>query len=116
MGLTQRKRYPGAQARRGKTSPGSAANVIKRTPITLLDAAVSTPTVVLTLDQVVIVNGVPQYPNDNGDMPDTASMTGPEEVTLHYPSATVSLTVPFEDPAIRNGVGGYVLPGTFPPE
>lgn len=116
MGLTKRKRYPNTVARRKMAGSQSAANMItRRTPIVIEDCTPGDTTVV-TFDQAVILQGIPQWPNNSGHMPEAAELTAPNELTLTYPTpdTTTEIIVPFESPAVRNGAGGYVLPGTFP--
>lgn len=115
MAFSTRRRYPNTAARgKVKPPPGASAQVARRTPITI---TLTTPgdTTVVTFDQAVILKGIPQWPNNADHMPLTAQLTGPDELTLTYPApdTTTSVTVPFEDPGIRNGAGGYVTPGTF---
>lgn len=116
MGLTRRKRYPNTAARRKMAASQSAANMLtRRTPITITDITPGDSTVVV-FDQAVILQDVPQWPNNSGHMPEAAELTAPDELTLTYPApdTTTSIVVPFESPSVRNGAGGYVLPGTFP--
>lgn len=114
MALTSKKRYPNTAARRKISGIGAEAQRPKQTPITITNTTPGDTTVV-TFDQVVILNGIPQWPNNSSHMPEAAEMTAPDELTLTYPAAdtTTTITVPFEEPAVRNGGGGYVTPGTF---
>lgn len=115
MALTRRSRYKNQSNRRGLTGPGTRNQIVRRPPITITDATPGDSTVV-TFDQPVVLAGIPQWPNNSSHVPEAAELTGPQELTLTYPVAdtTTSFTVPFEDPAVRNNGGGYVLPGTFP--
>jgi len=115
MPLTRRKRYPNTVDRRKVSAIGSSSRLARRTPIEITGATPGDTTVV-TFDQAVILSGIPQWPNNSGHVPTAAVLTGPAEVTLTYPTpdTTTSFVVPFEDPAVRNGAGGYVQPGTFP--
>jgi len=76
----------------------------------------TTPRVVLTFRDPVTLSGTPKIETNTGKLPVSAERTGPDEVTLTYdaPGAVTSLTIPPRDPAIRNGTGGYLPPGTFP--
>lgn len=115
MAITTRKRYPNRVARRKVSGVGAEARLPRRTPITITDLVPGDSTVV-TFDQAVLLSGIPQWPNNAGHVPEAAELTAPDELTLTYPTAdtTTTVTVPFEDPAVRNGAGGYVSPGTFP--
>lgn len=114
MALTSKRRYPNTATRRKVGLIGQSAQLPRRTPITITNTAPGDTTVV-TFDQAVILDGIPQWPNNSGHVPEAAVLTGPAELTLTYPTAdtTTAITVPFESPAVRNGGGGYVLPGTF---
>lgn len=76
----------------------------------------NTPDLVVTLQTTVSLKGIPQYQLDTGELPTSAAKTGANEVTLTYtaPGAAVEVTIPQNDPGIRNSTGGYVTPGTFP--
>jgi hypothetical protein len=39
--------------------------------------------------------------------------TGPLTVALTFAGSVGAITIPFQDPAVRNSSGGYVTPGTF---
>lgn len=114
MALTRKKRYPNRVARRTFSGIGADNKLTRRTPITIT-ATTPGDTTVVTFDQAVILTGIPQWPNNSDHVPLTAVLSAPDELTLTYPvpDTTTSITVPFEDPAVRNGAGGYVSPGTF---
>lgn len=114
MALTSKRRYPNVATRRKVGLLGQSAQLPRRTPITIT-AATPGATTVVTFDQGgLILNGIPQWPSQAGIMPSTAVLTAPDELTLTYTGTTpTSFDVPFEDPAIRNGSGGFVSPGTF---
>jgi hypothetical protein len=47
----------------------------------------------------------------------SAVLTGPATVAVTFSASVTSattLTIPFEDPAIRNASGGFANAGTFP--
>ena len=114
MALTSKRRYPNVGTRRKVGLIGQAAQLPRRTPITISNCVPGASTVV-TFDQGgLVLDGIPQWPQNTGAMPTAAALTGPNELTLTYAApAPTSITVPFEEPAVRNGAGGYVLPGTF---
>lgn len=104
----QRRKIGGGLAAENENCP--------RTPIAVVDVTLGTTTVV-ELDQSVVLNGIPQYASSLGALPTAAAIgASPNLVNLTYAVAPLSLSVPFEDHAIRNGAGGYVQPGTFPVE
>ena len=108
------KRYPNTSNRNRKPGLGTSNQRGRRTPISITDVTPGDTTTV-TFDQAVILKGVPQWPNNSAHMPLTAVLTAPDVLTLTFPApdTTTAITVPFEDPGVRNGAGGYVLPGTF---
>lgn len=114
MPLSSKRRYPNVGTRRKIGLIGQAAQLPRRTPISITNTVPGLTTVV-TLDQAALVlTGVPRWPQNTGAMPTAATLSAPNEVTLTYSApAPTTITVPFEDSAIRNGAGGYVLPGTF---
>lgn len=115
MGLTTRKRYPNSAARRKLNAGiGAVAHPYFRTPIHATFGTDGATTLVITLDQPVSLVGVPQYTDNANQLPTAAAITGPQEVTLTYANATANdFTVPFQDMAIRNNAGGFVLAGTY---
>lgn len=125
-GPTTKKRYKNGQNRRSLVGPGTSAQITKRTPINLVDAAEGPGSgqITLTFDQAVIRNGVPSYLGTftAGVAQPTTCQTvpgHPEQLILTYPILVAGfsqLIVPFEDPGVRNGAGGYVTPETFQPE
>jgi hypothetical protein len=114
MALTSKRRYPNVGTRRKVGLIGQAAQLPRRTPIGISNCVPGASTVV-TFDQAgLVLNGIPQWPDNTGAMPTAAELTGPDELTLTYAAPVpTAVTVPFEDPGIRNGAGGYVSPGTF---
>jgi hypothetical protein len=72
----------------------------------------------ITFDQPVSLNGVPQYTTSVvGATAVSAIMTGMNTVAITF-SATIatatSVTIPYEEPAVRNSSGGFVSTSTFP--
>lgn len=109
------KRYKNAALRRkASIGPGGDVRLTRRTPISVTDVTPGDTTVV-TFDQPVILSAPVLWLNNSGHGVETQSQTGPAEVTVTFPAAdtTTTVTIAFEDPGVRNGAGGYVLPGTF---
>lgn len=113
MALTNKKRYPNVTSRRKIPSIGSQAQRFEQTPITIVSVTLGTSTVVEFDQAVPVLKGIPQYASQLGALPTAAAKTAPNEITLTYAVAPTSIVVPFEDPGVRNGGGGYVSPGTF---
>jgi hypothetical protein len=88
------------------------------TPVKIVSAAKSTTVLTITFDQPVRLKGVPQYTTDlAGPTPVSAAMTSPTTLELTFSATLATATevrIPFEDPAIRNAVGGFVADSTFP--
>lgn len=116
MSSTQ-KRYPNRAARRKAMAGIGAANRLgTRTPIIPTLSKASGADVTITFDGPVSLKGLPAY-EDNAGTPHVvtaAELTAPNvlELTLNG-NASTTLTIPFEDPAVRNNAGGYVQPGTY---
>jgi hypothetical protein len=109
------KRYKNAALRRkASIGPGGDVRLTRRTPISVVT---TTPgdTTVIDFNQPIILSAPVGWTNNAGHGVLTQEQTGPDEVTVTFPAAdtTTSVTIAFEDPGVRNGAGGYVLPGTF---
>lgn len=106
------KRYPNTAARRKTQSGlGAANNRGCRAPITIVDFADGSATTLVTFDQAVVLNGVPGWTDASTPSitVNSATQPAPNQVELVWNAApTVAISVPFEDPSIRNNVGGYV--------
>lgn len=111
------KRYPNTAARRKTIAGVGAANRIgSRTPITITDVADGSATTTVTFDQAIILKGTPAWTDASTPTitVNSATQTGPNEITLVWNAApTVAITIPFEDPSVRNSVGGYVRNSGF---
>src|SRR5688572_26739447 len=91
---------------------GGLRNIARATPIAITSATATGTLVTLVFNQFVSLKGIPQYPNNNGALPVSATMLNPTTLQLAYglgPEAT-GINVPAEDPAIRNSSGGFVSP------
>jgi hypothetical protein len=88
------------------------------TPITVTSATAVGSTLTIVFNQLVSLNGVPQYTTDvAGATPTSASMTMMNTLALNFSAsiaAANALNIPYEDPAIRNASGGFVATSTFP--
>ena len=90
----------------------------QKTPVRMVTAVAAASVLTITFDQPVILKGVPQYTTDiAGANPVSAAMTNPTTLALTFSAAVATATevrIPFEDPGIRNAVGGFVADSTFP--
>jgi hypothetical protein len=88
------------------------------TPINILGASKAGSVITITFNQPVALKGVPQYDaNVVGVEPLSATMTSPTVMALTYSAAVTAvtlLTIPYEEPAVRNSSGGFVANSTFP--
>src|SRR5687768_17437030 len=88
------------------------------TPIKVTAAVKNTTKITVTYDQPVALNGVPAYTtNLAGVTASSAIATGPTtiEITFSASVATATtLTIPYEEEAVRNASGGFVSTSTFP--
>lgn len=102
--------------RKEATGTGSANELTPRTPIIPTFGKPSTTHITVTFDGPVTFSGTPGYV-DNAATPhvvSAAGLTAPNVATITLNgNASTTLTVPFQDPAFRNNVGGYVQPGTY---
>jgi hypothetical protein len=96
----------------------SRATPKQATPVRIVSATKAGSVLTVVFDQPVILKGVPQYAVDvAGADPTSAALTAPTTLALTFDAAITAateFTIPFEDPGIRNAVGGYVADSTFP--
>ena len=82
------------------------------TPILAQSVSASGSVLTIVFNQAVTLKGVPQYTVDIvGATPVSAVMTSPTVVTITYSAAILgvtTVTIPYEEPAIRNTSGGFV--------
>ncbi|HEV8605018.1 MAG TPA: hypothetical protein VGQ99_06610 [Tepidisphaeraceae bacterium] len=88
------------------------------TPVRIASVTKAAAVMTIVFNQPVSLKGIPQYTTDlPGVTPISASLTNPTTLSLTF-SATVAtateVRIPFEDPGIRNAVGGFVSDSTFP--
>jgi hypothetical protein len=111
------KRYKGSALRRkANIGPGGENRLTRRTPIIPTTFDDGSATVLVTFDQAVILTGFPIVTDLSTPSitVNAASQPAPNQVQLIFNAApTVAVAWPFEDPAVRNMVGGYVQPGTY---
>jgi hypothetical protein len=90
----------------------------RTTPILITGGVTAGSVLTVTFDQVVSLSGVPQYAVDvMGVTPVSATLTSPTQVAITY-SATImsatTVTIPYEEPAVRNASGGFVATSLVP--
>jgi hypothetical protein len=118
--VAKQRRYPNTVNRRKAASGLGAANRIgTRTPLVPTIDSNSGATVTLSFDQNIVLHGTPGYFDTSTPSitVNSATVTAPGVVELIFNGAvTGGFSIPFEDPSIRNMIGGYVQSGdyTFP--
>lgn len=117
--MATQKRYPNTAARRKTISGIGAANrLARRIELVADDFSASGASVTFNFPMPIVVKGVPLISNGSITV-NSARALSPTSALVVFNSAVVEsigLTVPFEDPAIRNNTGGYMRAGalTFP--
>jgi len=88
------------------------------TPILVTGATAVGSVLTMTFDQPIALNGTPAYTTDVvGATATSAALTSPTTVAITYSAAVAAATevrIPYEEPAVRNGSGGFVSTSTFP--
>ena len=87
------------------------------TPIQVVMVTVSTTTVTVVFDQPVSCSGTPQYSvNVHGPTLLSAALVNPTTLELTFSASVAAatlLSIPFEEPCVRNASGGFVATNTF---
>jgi hypothetical protein len=87
-------------------------------PISIISANAAGSTLTITFNGPVMLKGVPNYTTDvAGATPVTANLTGGNTLNILFSAsiaAATTMTIPYEEPAIRNASGGFVSTSTFP--
>src|SRR5687768_9576460 len=96
----------------------SATNPQATTPIKVTAASAATTVLTVTFDQVVALKGTPNYSTDvAGAEAVSAVQTSPTTIEVTFDAAVAAateVTIPYEEPAVRNASGGFVSTSTFP--
>jgi hypothetical protein len=91
----------------------------KQTPVRISSASVAASVLTVNFDQAVVLRGTPAFTTDiagANPVEGSAVMTTPTTMHLSFsaPIATATeINIPFEDPAIRSAVGGFVADSLF---
>jgi hypothetical protein len=102
-----------------RTSAKSSVNRPQpTTPIVITSCTKAAEVLTIVFNQAVTLDGVPAYTtNLAGITAISAALTAPNTIEVTF-SATVAtattLTIPYEEPAVRNSSGGFVSTSTFP--
>jgi hypothetical protein len=93
----------------------------KTSAISIVSATKSGSTVTITFNQAVLPPKggiVPQYTLTGAAVtPMSVAMTSPTTVEVTFSgvvTAATDINIPYEEPAIRNAIGGFVAQSTFP--
>ena len=107
-----------AARRNRRRSNSSVNNPQPTTPIAVSGVAAAGSVLTVTFDQPVSLNGTPAYTTDvAGAEAVSAVMTSPTTVAITFDAAVAAateLSIPYEEPAVRNASGGFVSTSTFP--
>ena len=103
---------------RARRKGNTGNNPQPTTPIKVTAAHAVGSVLTVTFDQAIALNGVPKYATSVvGATAMSAVMSGLNAIAITF-SATVaaatSVTIPYEEPAVRNASGGFVSTSTFP--
>ncbi len=86
--------------------------------ITVTGATALGAVLTVTFDQSVALNGTPAYTTDIvGATASSAVMVGMNTIAITFDATIATATevrIPYEEPAVRNGSGGFVSTSTFP--
>ena len=72
---------------------GGLKNVARPTPIAITSAAAAGTSVTLTFNQFVSLKGIPQFKNQSGVFPTSATLTNPTTLVLTYPALSPEANV-----------------------
>jgi hypothetical protein len=96
----------------------TATNPQATTPIKVESASAAGSVVTVEFDQVIALNGTPKYTTDVAGADATSAVqTSPTTIAITFDAsvaAATELTIPYEEPAVRNASGGFVSTSTFP--
>ena len=87
-------------------------------PVSIVSVTAAGDDVTIVFNQIVNLNGIPQYLKNGSIAPIAAELTAPNTLVLTYPTPVgppvpaTSIAVPGEEPGIRSATGGYVTPTT----
>lgn len=113
MSMKTRKRYNKTPARRKIPGVGAETHRTVRTPINIVSCEGTAEVVTVVFDQPVVLSGLPGWTDNGGETVIAAEMTDATTCEMTFSATAVTpLTIPFEDPGIRNSAGGYVRPAS----
>ena len=109
----QRRHYNKTPSRRKVPGVGAENERGRRTPIGIVSASHALGVLTVTFDQPVILKGLPGWTDNGGHVITAAVMTSATVGSFTFDGTVATpLTIPFEDPGIRNSAGGYVRPAS----
>lgn len=109
----QKRSYNKTPSRRRVPGVGAQTQLTRRTPIGINSFTHTTDTGTVTFDQPVILTGLPGWTDAASHTVVSAVMTSPTVMTIVFSGTiTTPVSIPFEDPAVRNSAGGYVRPAS----
>ena len=109
MSMKTRKRYNKTPQRRKVPGIGAQTDRGNRTPIGIISSTADTAELTVVFDQPVVLKGLPGWVGAGSETVIAAEMTDPVTCVMTFSApVTAPVAIPFEDPGIRNNVGGYV--------
>jgi len=103
---------------RTSRSRATANRPIPVCPISIVTATKGTTAITLVLSAPVTLKGTPAYTTSvAGVTAISATLTNPTTLVVTFSAsiaAATTITIPFEEPAMRSASGGYLTAGTFP--
>src|SRR5690349_4024354 len=96
---------------RGRVKPREA------TPVMITTITPGSSTLSVTVDQPVIIKGTPQWTLNIAGNVINVAVISPTEFQVNFDASVMSaavVNIPFQDPSIRNAVGGYIAQSAFP--
>lgn len=114
--MAKQKRYANtANRRKANSAVGAANRLTHRQELVPTLGAKSSGSITLTFPQPIVLKGTPAYGSGSLTV-NAATAPTPNTLALVFNGslvASIPLTIPFEDPAVRNAQGGYVRPGAY---
>ena len=109
MSMKTRKRYNKTPQRRKIPGVGAETERTRRTPINIDSAVGALAVLTVVFDQPVVLKGLPGWVGAGSEVVISAVMLDAVTCEMTFGATVTSpVSIPFEDPGIRNTAGGYV--------
>lgn len=111
-----RKSQPNRMSRRQRNEANRPQPTVGITIQSVAVGGLGSPDLTIVFNGPVTLKGTPQYTTDvPGAVPLSAVMSNPTTLVLTFDqdvTAATVLSVPYEEPAVRNSSGGFVTPAS----